>query len=58
MKIIFFIVITIIIFLVWFFLNNKSPNDSFDANENIFISEDEASSKILDLTSFPTRGKN
>ena len=58
MKIIFFIVITIIIFLAWFFLNYKLPNDSFDAKENIFISEDEASSKILDLTSFPARGKN
>ena len=55
MKIIFFIVITIIIFLSWFFLNNKSPNDSFDASENIFISEDEASSKIVDLTSLSQR---
>ena len=55
MKIIFFIVITIIIFLSWLFLNNISPNDSFDASENIFISEDEASSKIVDLTSLSQR---
>tara|TARA_B100001057_G_scaffold500983_1_gene619470 strand:+ start:1011 stop:1589 length:579 start_codon:yes stop_codon:yes gene_type:complete len=55
MKIIFFIVITIIIFLSWFFLNKKSPDDSFDASENIFISEDEASSKIVGLTSLSQR---
>ena len=55
MKIIFFIVITIIIFLAWFFLNNKSPNDSFDTSENTFISEDEATSKIVDLTSLSPR---
>jgi len=55
MKIILFIVITIIIFLAWFFLNNKSPNDSFDTSENTFISEDEATSKIVDLTSLSPR---
>ena len=55
MKIIFFIVITIIIFLTWFFLNINSPYDSFDESENSFISEDEASSKIVDLTSLSPR---
>jgi len=55
MKIIFFIVITIIIFLSWFFLNIKSSSNSIDSIENTYISEEEESSKITDLTALSSR---
>jgi len=55
MKIIFFIVITIIIFLSWFFLNIKSSSNSIDSIENAYISEEEESSKITDLTALSSR---
>jgi len=55
MKIIFFIVITIIIFLSWFFLNIKSSSNSIVSIENAYISEEEESSKITDLTALSSR---
>ena len=55
MKIILFIVITIIISFSWFFLNAKSSSNSFDTTENAYISEEEASSKITDLTALSSR---
>tara|TARA_Y100000768_G_scaffold381739_1_gene360874 strand:- start:278 stop:856 length:579 start_codon:yes stop_codon:yes gene_type:complete len=55
MKIIFFIVITIIIFLSWFFLNIVSSSNSIDSIENAYISEEEESSKITDLTTLSSR---
>jgi len=55
MKIIFFIVITIIIFLSWFFLNIKSSSNSIDSIENAYILEEEKSSKITDLTALSSR---
>ena len=55
MKIILFIVITIIIFFSWFFLDTKSSSNSPETTENAYISEEEASSKITDLTSLSSR---
>ena len=55
MKIVFFIVITIIIFFSWFFLDSKSSSNSLETTENEYISEEEASSKITDLTSLSSR---
>ena len=55
MKIILFIVITIIIFFSWFFLDSKSSSNSLETTENEYISEEEASSKITDLTSLSSR---
>ena len=55
MKIILFIVITIIISFSWFFLNAKSSWNSFETTENAYISEEEASSKITDLTALSSR---
>ena len=55
MKIILFIVITIIIFFSWFFLDTKSSSKSIETTENSYISEEEASSKITDLTSLSSR---
>ena len=55
MKIILFIVITIIIFFSWFFLDTKSSSNSPETTENAYISEKEASSKITDLTSLSSR---
>ena len=55
MKIILFIVITIIIFFSWFFLYTKSSSKSLETTENSYISEEEASSKITDLTSLSSR---
>ena len=55
MKIILFIVITIIISFSWFFLNAKSSSNSFERTENAYISEEEASSKITDLTALSSR---
>ena len=55
MKIILFIVITIIISFSWFFLNAKSSSNSFETTENAYISEEEASSKITDLTALSSR---
>lgn len=55
MKIILFIVITIIIFFSWFFLNTTSSSNSLETTENAYISEEEASSKITDLTSLSSR---
>jgi predicted HTH transcriptional regulator len=55
MKIVFFIVITIIIFFSWFFLNTKSSSNSLESAESAYISEDEISSKIIDLTSLSSR---
>lgn len=55
MKIILFIVITIIIFFSWFFLDTTSFSNSLETTENAYISEEEASSKITDLTSLSSR---
>ena len=55
MKIILFIVITIIIFFSWFFLDTISSSNSLETTENAYISEEEASSKITDLTSLSSR---
>ena len=55
MKIILFIVITIIIFFSWFFLDTTSSSNSLETTENVYISEEEASSKITDLTSLSSR---
>ena len=55
MKIILFIVITIIIFFSWFFLDATSSSNSLETTENAYISEKEASSKITDLTSLSSR---
>ena len=55
MKIILFIVITIIIFFSWFFLYTTSSSNSLETIENAYISEEEASSKITDLTSLSSR---
>ena len=55
MKIILFIVITIIIFSSWFFLDTTSSSNSLETTENAYISEKEASSKITDLTSLSSR---
>ena len=55
MKIILFIVITIIIFFSWFFLDTTSSSNSLETIENAYISEEEASSKITDLTSLSSR---
>ena len=55
MKIVFFIVITIIIFFSWFFLNTKSSSNSLESSESVYISKDEISSKIIDLTSLSSR---
>ena len=55
MKKILFIVITIIVFFSWFFLNTKSSSNSLETNENAYISEEEASSKITDLTALSSR---
>ena len=55
MKIIFFIVITIIIFFSWFFLNTKTSSNSLESAESTYISEDEISSKIIDLTALSSR---
>ena len=55
MKIVFFIVITIIIFFSWFFLNTKSSSNSLESAESAYISEDEISSKIIDLTTLSSR---
>ena len=55
MKIILFIVITIIIFFSWFFLDTTSSSNSLETTENAYISEEEASSKITDLTSLSSR---
>ena len=55
MKIILFIVITIIIFFSWFFLNTKSSSNSLESAESAYISEDEISSKIIDLTTLSSR---
>ena len=55
MKIILFIVITIIIFFSWFFLDTTSSSNSLETTENAYISEEEASSKITELTSLSSR---
>ena len=55
MKIVFFIVITIIIFFSWFFLNTKTSSNSLESAESTYISEDEISSKIIDLTALSSR---
>ena len=55
MKIVFFIVISIIIFFSWFFLNTKSSSNSLESAESAYISEDEISSKIIDLTTLSSR---
>ena len=55
MKIVFFIVITIIIFFSWFFLNTKTSSNSLESAESAYISEDEISSKIIDLTALSSR---
>ena len=55
MKIILFIVITIIIFFSWFFLDTKSSSNSLETTKNAYISEEEASSKIIDLTALSSR---
>ena len=55
MKIILFIVITIIIFFSWSFLDTTSSSNSLEMTENEYISEEEASSKITDLTSLSSR---
>ena len=55
MKIILFIVITIIIFFSWFFLDTTSSSNSLETTENAYISKEEASSKITDLTSLSSR---
>ena len=55
MKIILFIVITIIIFFSWFFLDTKSSSNSPEATRNAYISDEEASSKITDLTALSSR---
>ena len=55
MKIILFIVITIIILFSWFFLDTKSSSNSPEATRNAYISDEEASSKITDLTAFSSR---
>ena len=55
MKLILFIVITIIIFFSWFFLDTTSSTNSLETTENAYISEEEASSKIIDLTSLSSR---
>ena len=55
MKIILFIVITIIIFFSWFFLDTTSFTNSLETTQNAYISEEEASSKITDLTSLSSR---
>ena len=55
MKIILFIVITIIIFSSWFFLDTTSSSNSLETTKNAYISEKEASSKITDLTSLSSR---
>ena len=55
MKIVFFIVITIIIFFSLFFLNTKPSSNSLESTESAYISEDEISSKIIDLTALSSR---
>ena len=55
MKIILFIVITIIIFFSWFFLGTTSFSNSLEKTEDAYISEKEAFSKITDLTSLSSR---
>jgi len=55
MKIILFIVITIIILFSWFFLDTKSSSNSPEATRNAYISDEEASSKITDLTALSSR---
>ena len=55
MKIILFIVITIIIFFSWFFFDTTSSSNSLETTENAYISKEEASSKITDLTSLSSR---
>jgi len=55
MKIVFFIVITIIIFFSWFFLNTKPSSNSLESAESAYISMDEISSKIIDLTALSSR---
>ena len=55
MKIILFIVITIIILFSWFFLDTKSSSNSPEATGNAYISDEEASSKITDLTALSSR---
>ena len=55
MKIVFFILITIIIFFSWFILNTKSSSNSLESTENTYISKEEASSKITDLTALSLR---
>ena len=55
MKTILLIVITIIIFFSWFFLNTKTSSNSLESAESAYISEDEISSKIIDLTALSSR---
>ena len=55
MKIILFIVITIILFFSWFFLDTKSSSNSHETTEITYISEEDASSKITDLTALSSR---
>ena len=55
MKIVFFIVITIIIFFSWLFLNTKSSSNSLESAESSYISEDEIFSKTIDLTALSSR---
>ena len=55
MKIILCIVITIIILFSWFFLDTKSSSNSPEATRNAYISDEEASSKITDLTALSSR---
>ena len=55
MKIILFIVITIIIFFSWFFFETTSSSNSLESAESAYISEDEISSKIIDLTALSSR---
>ena len=55
MKIILFIVITIIVFFTWFFLDTTSSSNSLETTESIYVSEEEAFSKINDLTNLSSR---
>ena len=55
MKIILFIVITIIVFFSWFFLDTTSSSNSLETTESIYVSEEEAFSKINDLTNLSSR---
>ncbi len=55
MKIIFFIVITIIISFSWLFFDTESFSSSSKQTQSTYISEEEVSSKIIDMTSLSSR---